>query len=231
MAAKRATDKAAPWCTSGAFKGWFRYDGSAKKHATRVDIVFAKGKVTGAGEDEDGAFTVRGTYDGRARTASWTKAYDVGAGVRYAGAWNESLRVIEGTWSIPRSKPKGTFALGRGKGKAVRPSAPAAPSAAVLRALRERPVRDEDPEDHCVTVHVKLSGEGFGSAGDLAFVKKLDKAILAALDEAGVGGPGDSGCGGGYHDLEYRGPSKKKLLGVIRAVFEGHDVPKDSFFS
>lgn len=221
-AAKTPAAKTGPF-VSGPFKGHYRHDGAAKKHAMKADLVFARGKLTGTGADDVGAFALAGRYDAKKGTLAFQKTYLGAAPVKYKGAFSERDKAFVGTWTLP--KTKGTFALAKGRVKAAVVAPPPPVPARVVESLRARPI-DDVGGSAAVWVHVPLSDRAFGSAKDLRLVAKIDEAIVQALGDAGAGGAGDSGVGGGSYDLQYRGGSKAKMKKLIQAALASVSAPK-----
>ncbi|BDU70260.1 hypothetical protein GETHOR_23610 [Geothrix oryzae] len=84
---------------SGTWQGWWRH-GLREGHEA-LSLTIASGRVRGAGQDQDGRFSLEGEVrpDG---TATLTKRYTqplvaVPSGLAYQGQWNG--RVIRGTWA------------------------------------------------------------------------------------------------------------------------------------
>lgn len=63
-----------------------------------LQLAFAKGRLTGAGNDDVGPFAVRGQYDIESRECWWTKTYPGSHDVFYRG-FREG-KGIWGTWEI-----------------------------------------------------------------------------------------------------------------------------------
>ncbi|MEM9701576.1 MAG: hypothetical protein AAF907_03940, partial [Planctomycetota bacterium] len=57
---------------SGLWTGFFQQRGD---RPTEQQMHFAAGRVTGAGADDCGSFTLQGEYDVVRGTANWTKTY------------------------------------------------------------------------------------------------------------------------------------------------------------
>jgi len=97
------------------------------------------------------------------------------------------------------------------------------------RSIEHSRGAEERDDDERVSVHVKLSNADFGTEADIKRVERFDGEVQQALALVKSGYAGDSGCGGGYYDLEYRGRSRKKLLAAIRPLFEQSPLPGESY--
>jgi hypothetical protein len=82
---------------SGPWTGFYNY---TPKEKFRMDlrIDFANGQMTGEGNDNVGAFQIRGRYDAATRECSWTKVYPGSHEVYYEGY--RDGKGIWGRWEI-----------------------------------------------------------------------------------------------------------------------------------
>ena len=105
-----------PRFPSGPWGGFFQ---QRADRPTAQDMHFVGGRLTGAGADDCGAFTLSGRYDAARGTADWTKFYGTHA-VTYRGfAEDDSLW---GTWQLTSGRDRGGFRLWpakRGRGRAT----------------------------------------------------------------------------------------------------------------
>jgi hypothetical protein len=83
---------------SGPWVGFYLYSGRPDKHRMDLALTFANGTITGEGNDDVGAFVIRGRYDARSRECHWTKTY-LGAHDVYYRGFREG-KGIWGTWEI-----------------------------------------------------------------------------------------------------------------------------------
>jgi len=83
---------------SGPWDGFYLYgSGVSREHPMPSQFQFANGLITGAGSDDIGAFSWKGTYDLASMTCSMTKSY-VTHTVDYQGHIDENG--IWGTWRL-----------------------------------------------------------------------------------------------------------------------------------
>ncbi len=82
---------------SGPWHGFYTYGGDSDRHRMDLDLEFSNGTIRGAGGDDVGAFSIRGSYDG-SLVCRWIKSYSTHA-VYYEGPFD--LGSIYGTWEIP----------------------------------------------------------------------------------------------------------------------------------
>ena len=113
---------------SGPWTGFFIDPRHPGRHGMDVDLTFARGKISGVGDDKVGAFTIYGRFsdDGECR---WNKEY-AGHSVAYRG-FREG-KGIWGTWELSElGRPiKGGFQIwpkghGDGIGEQLEEEAPA----------------------------------------------------------------------------------------------------------
>jgi hypothetical protein len=83
---------------SGPWVGFYTYGGELDKHRMDLALTFAAGTITGDGNDDVGAFVIRGKFDPKSRECHWTKTY-VGAHDVYYRGFREG-KGIWGTWEI-----------------------------------------------------------------------------------------------------------------------------------
>ena len=94
-----------PRFPSGPWAGFFQQGGD---RPTGQDMHFRGGRLTGAGADPCGRFTLSGSYDTATGTAVWTKRY-AAHDIRYRGfAEDDSLW---GTWELASGRDRGGFRL------------------------------------------------------------------------------------------------------------------------
>ncbi|MFH5803275.1 hypothetical protein [Alienimonas sp. DA493] len=133
-----------PRFPSGAWAGFFQ---QRTDRPTGQDMHFRGGRLTGAGADDCGRFTLAGTYDVARGVAEWTKSYARYA-VHYRGFAEDGS--LWGVWSLPSGADRGGFRLWpeksgrRGASRRTRADRPAVVSGDVNAAdafadsLRER---------------------------------------------------------------------------------------------
>ena len=84
---------------SGPWIGFYTYSGGGRrKHRMDLGLTFAKGSITGDGNDDVGAFVLRGRYDAKTMECHWTKTY-VGAHDVFYKGYREG-KGIYGKWEI-----------------------------------------------------------------------------------------------------------------------------------
>src|SRR5580765_6687119 len=82
---------------SGPWTGFYNY-GPGDRHRMDLHLEFSNGAVTGEGNDDVGAFLIKGRYDAAAGECHWTKTY-VGAHDVFYRGFREG-KGIWGTWEI-----------------------------------------------------------------------------------------------------------------------------------
>src|SRR5262245_62158761 len=105
--------------TSGPWTGYYLYSDPRDLHRMELDLQFDRGRITGAGADDVGAFSIRGTYEPDSQKVWWRKSY-LGAktvsysgvldGGRIYGGWEMRLygEMLHGGFKIwPRGKSDG----------------------------------------------------------------------------------------------------------------------------
>jgi hypothetical protein len=90
---------------SGPWTGFYNYQ-PKDKHRMDLHLSFTNGNVTGEGNDDVGAFVIKGKYCAASAECHWTKTYLSGHDVFYRG-FREG-KGIWGTWEI-RAENKGGF--------------------------------------------------------------------------------------------------------------------------
>ena len=95
-----------PRFPSGTWTGFYQQWGRDRN--TSQDMHFAGGRVTGAGRDRAGAFTLSGRYDTATGVAEWTKIYPAHA-VAYRGFAEQ--KSLWGTWELETGTDRGGFRL------------------------------------------------------------------------------------------------------------------------
>src|SRR5262249_10282863 len=118
-------------------------------HRMELDLQFKEGRISGAGADDVGAFSIRGTYESDSQKVWWRKSYLGAHTVSYSGVLDGGR--IYGGWDLkgPGAMPAhGGFKIwpkGRGEGAAASAAksveTPAAAPARV-RARRKDQRRD-----------------------------------------------------------------------------------------
>jgi hypothetical protein len=82
---------------SGPWTGFYNYR-PGDRHRMELDLVFARGSITGSGMDDVGRFLIKGGYDAAIGECHWTKSYIGRHDVFYRG-FREG-KGIWGTWDI-----------------------------------------------------------------------------------------------------------------------------------
>jgi len=82
---------------SGPWTGFYNYS-PGDRHRMDLHLTFATGVVGGEGNDDVGAFLIKGRYDSANRECHWTKTY-VGAHDVFYRGFREG-KGIWGTWEI-----------------------------------------------------------------------------------------------------------------------------------
>lgn len=99
---------------SGPWEGYFLQRRlRATKGRMELDLTFRDGRITGAGRDGVGAFTIAGRYDTADGVCHWTKSYPF-HDVRYRGF--AEGKGIWGTWEIPPLDRDGFHIWPKGRG-------------------------------------------------------------------------------------------------------------------
>lgn len=83
---------------SGPWIGFRTYSGDRDRHRTNLALDFGNGMITGEGNDDIGAFIIRGRFDANSKECHWTKTYVAKHDVFYKG-YHEG-KGIWGTWEI-----------------------------------------------------------------------------------------------------------------------------------
>ena len=83
----------------GPWRGFYVYGGKDRRHAMALRLTFQDGTVSGVGDDDVGAFVIKGRYDVLTLEVHWTKTY-VGRHSVYYRGFGEPAR-IWGTWELP----------------------------------------------------------------------------------------------------------------------------------
>ena len=94
-----------PRFPSGPWAGYFQ---QRADRPTAQEMHFAAGRLTGAGADDCGPFTLSGTYDPARGAAVWTKRY-AGYEVYYRGFAEDGS--LWGVWELSRGRDRGGFRL------------------------------------------------------------------------------------------------------------------------
>jgi len=82
---------------SGEWTGFYNYR-PGDRHRMDLQLSFSNGLIAGTGNDDVGAFVVKGTYDSANRACSWRKRYMAAHTVFYRG-FREG-KGIWGTWEV-----------------------------------------------------------------------------------------------------------------------------------
>src|SRR4051812_41149126 len=83
---------------SGPWTGFYNYT-PADRHRMDLHLTFAQGNISGEGNDDVGAFHIRGGYNENTKECHWRKQY-IGAHVVLYTGFREG-KGIWGTWEIP----------------------------------------------------------------------------------------------------------------------------------
>src|SRR5437867_4463535 len=83
---------------SGPWSGFYTYLRGRTKWRQELALTFAKGRITGEGNDSVGPFVIAGRYDSKSHECYWTKTY-VGAHDVYYRGFRED-KGIWGVWEI-----------------------------------------------------------------------------------------------------------------------------------
>ena len=82
---------------SGPWTGFYNYR-PGERHRMDLHLTFANGSMSGEGNDDVGAFVIKGRYDAANLECHWTKTYIGAHNVFYKG-FREG-KGIWGTWDI-----------------------------------------------------------------------------------------------------------------------------------
>jgi hypothetical protein len=91
---------------SGPWTGFYNY-APGDRHRMDLHLTFGDGKMSGDGNDDVGAFLIRGQYDASSLESDWLKQYVGAHAVHYTG-FREG-KGIWGTWEIPACFARGGF--------------------------------------------------------------------------------------------------------------------------
>jgi hypothetical protein len=80
---------------SGPWTGFYVYHRQPDRHRMDLGLTFANGTISGEGNDDIGAFVIRGRYEAGSREYHWTKTYVGQHDVFYRG-FGEG----EGIWGV-----------------------------------------------------------------------------------------------------------------------------------
>lgn len=83
---------------SGDWVGFYTYHGGPRRYLMDVRFTFAHGRISAAGADGIGEFSITGSYDEATRECGWTKRYLGAHAVPYRG-FREG-KGIWGTWDL-----------------------------------------------------------------------------------------------------------------------------------
>lgn len=99
---------------TGIWRGYYLYAPGGRRHAMSLELAFTNGAVRGSGDDDVGAFTIRGGFDPAGVRVWWTKRYLGAHDVHYEGVRDgDGGRVVYGGWSIA-GDASGGFRIWRG---------------------------------------------------------------------------------------------------------------------
>jgi hypothetical protein len=121
--------------TSGPWLGFYNYR-PGDKHRMDLQLTFHAGAITGDGNDDLGAFTIKGRYDAQSRECHWTKTYLGAHDVFYRG-FREG-KGIWGTWEIGPVAHGGFHIWPRGAGEGEERKETASQKAPVEAVARTR---------------------------------------------------------------------------------------------
>ena len=60
---------------TGPWTGFYNYTGPKDKHRMDLHLTFSKGRISGAGNDNIGRFSISGNYDAATHECHWVKQY------------------------------------------------------------------------------------------------------------------------------------------------------------
>ena len=83
---------------SGEWTGFYLQPDSPQRYVMDCFLKFARGTISGEGDDPAGQFLIDGTYRTKSAECSWTKQYVGSHGVEYTGQARN--RGIIGQWRI-----------------------------------------------------------------------------------------------------------------------------------
>lgn len=127
---------------SGKWLGFFLDKRMPGRHDMELTLHFANGRMTGAGRDRVGAFTIDGAYDVKDGQCLWVKEYLNAHAITYRG-FNEG-KGIWGTWELVWSS------LSFSGGFHIWPEGMADPTIPSLEEEADTPIEVDVPEE----VHV-----------------------------------------------------------------------------
>lgn len=84
---------------SGPWRGFYVYQGDNSRHFMNLSLTFRDGNLSGVGDDDVGAFVIKGRYETESLEVHFTKTYIGRHSVYYKG-FGEPAR-IWGTWELP----------------------------------------------------------------------------------------------------------------------------------
>ena len=86
---------------SGRWVGFYMYE-SGDRHRMDMGLTFQNGIISGEGDDDVGAFVIRGHYDVQSGECYWTKSYVGRHDVFYLGHADSGS--IWGTWELDEDR-------------------------------------------------------------------------------------------------------------------------------
>jgi hypothetical protein len=135
---------------SGPWTGYYLYSDPRDLHRMELDLHFEDGRVSGAGADDVGAFSIRGSYESDSQKVWWRKSYLGAHTVSYSGVLDGGR--IYGGWELKipdEMHAHGGFKIwpkGRGDGAAkAAAKAVETPHEAAVRIRARRKGQPPDP--------------------------------------------------------------------------------------
>jgi hypothetical protein len=140
---------------SGPWVGFYQYV-PRDKHRMDLHLEFSEGRISGDGNDDVGAFLIRGDYDPNSRECRWIKAYLGGHQVYYRG-FRENTG-IWGTWEINVFARGGFHIWPRNASAEAEETTSAAGSESVVRPPEEAPKNVPAPASASQFYHDRSRG-------------------------------------------------------------------------
>ena len=89
---------------SGKWTGFYMYSNRRDKHRQDLGLTFTSGSVIrGCGNDDIGAFQIKGQFNSEAKEATWVKKYVGGHSVFYRGFCDAMQKALWGIWEIGKT--------------------------------------------------------------------------------------------------------------------------------
>jgi hypothetical protein len=134
---------------SGPWTGYYLYSDPRDLHRMELDLRFSDGRISGAGADDVGAFSIRGTYESDSQKVWWRKSYLGAHTVSYAGVLDGGR--IYGGWDLKVAgamPAHGGFKIWpKGRGDGAKASAAQTVETPKEAHVRIRARRKEPPPD------------------------------------------------------------------------------------